>query len=179
MAPGQKRLKKGAQKQGLFGVIDPDNRLGNGNPLAIGEGLATAASMNMADGMPAYIAIDSGNLKAVAEKARDLHKTSLIVIGGDDDYPLVEKGKVNVGKDKAIAAGEAIDAVVALPTFTPEEKVQKLTDFNDIHVSRGLEAVRRQMTQAVAAHKKFTQQKSKEKIKQQAHEKSRDSALAL
>jgi phage/plasmid primase-like uncharacterized protein len=50
----------------------------------------------------------------------------------------------NVGVEKAKLAARKVNGKVKVPTFTDREKAQGLTDFNDLHKARGLEAVRRQ-----------------------------------
>jgi len=173
-ANGQKRLKKLARKMGLFGVVDPDNQLkGSSNPLVIGEGVATAATLHMATNSPAIIAIDSGNLPSVAETLRALNPDRQLIIGADDDHPLESKGKDNIGMQKAREAAEVSNAVLAAPSFTPEEKAKGLTDFNDIQVSRGLNAVARQVNTAVMLNeerKQKAQSKERENRQQQARE---------
>ena len=42
---------------------------------------------------------------------------------------------------KAQEAAQAVGATVVAPSFTKEEKEKRCTDFNDLHKSRGLNAV--------------------------------------
>jgi phage/plasmid primase-like uncharacterized protein len=51
----------------------------------------------------------------------------------------------NVGVEKAKAAAEKVNGKVKIPIFTAKEKAKGLTDFNDLHKARGLDAVRRQV----------------------------------
>jgi putative DNA primase/helicase len=57
---GEKRFLAGGRKRGLF------YRIGAAGPAWLAEGFATAATVHAADGAPAVVAFDAGNLAAVA-----------------------------------------------------------------------------------------------------------------
>jgi len=61
-----------------------------------------------------------------------------IIIAGDDDH----KTEGNPGRTKAIEAASSIDTSVVFPDFG-ENLPEKATDFNDLHLLKGLEAVRK------------------------------------
>ena len=54
-----------------------------------------------------------------------------------------------MGLKKAKEAGEAIGANVVAPSFNREEMLKRYNDFNDLHKSRGLDAVAKQVNAQV------------------------------
>ena len=126
-----KDFLRGGAKQGAHFVI--------GDPAAapvivIAEGLATAATLHEATGYCAVMAVDAGNLRPVAEAIRAIHPGKRILIAADND----RHTEGNPGLSKATAAAEAIRADLAIPEFTEGEAG---TDFNDLMLLRGAEAV--------------------------------------
>jgi len=142
---GFKLLKKNAQKAGHYFVIG-ENPLKNGEPILYAEGYSTSASVTEATGRPIVMAVDSGNMPHVAEKLKNLYPDSPHVFLGDDD----RNNKINKGQLKAEEAAKLTGGVFRVPEFNEEEKKSGLTDFNDLHQSRGLEAVRNQVENAVS-----------------------------
>ncbi|WP_186047396.1 VapE domain-containing protein [Burkholderia gladioli] len=70
---------------------------------------------------------------------------------GNDVMPLRRKRFENTGLKRAHEAAAAVDGVsVTYPTFS-DRGDRKLTDFNDLHVEEGLEAVERQLHAAIRA----------------------------
>jgi hypothetical protein len=67
-----------------------------------------------------------------------------IVIAGDDDHRIEN----NPGREKALAAAEAVAGVAIFPNFSAEQRSQGLTDFNDLAREK-LEVVARQLEAAV------------------------------
>ncbi|EMO8006967.1 hypothetical protein WDQ52_005259, partial [Salmonella enterica] len=135
---GNKRLTKDAEKSGNFFVVG--GTLKNGRPIVCAEGYATAASGAMALRMPVVMAIDSGNLVKVAERLHQKYPDSPMLFLGDDDPPKPHRPG-NPGKEAAEKAARLTGGIAVLPALTPEEKAQGLTDFNDLHQSRGLAAL--------------------------------------
>ncbi|WP_449631948.1 LPD7 domain-containing protein [Rahnella aceris] len=135
---GSKRLSKGGQKEGSFFVVG--GTLKNGEPIVFGEGYATAASGAMALRHPVVMTVDSGNLVKVALAIHERYPDSPKLYLGDDDPPK-PKRPGNPGKEKAMEAARLTDGTFILPTITPEERNNGVTDFNDIHQLRGLEAL--------------------------------------
>ena len=130
----------GASPRGHFHLI--------GNPLTEGEkllraviceGYATGASIHEATGLPVYVAFNVGNLLPVAQAIRKLHPKTDIIIAADDDY-LTHKPVNNPGKSTANKVAAKIKGRVALPKFK-NRNGEKWTDFNDLHVTEGLDAV--------------------------------------
>lgn len=128
-ADGTKLYLPGGRKHGgsyLIGTV--------GDMLHIVEGYATGASVHEATGCAVAVAFDAGNLRPVAEGYRARYPNLKLMICGDHDAN-------GTGQTKAREAADAINGVVALP----EEQGQ---DFNDVHVQRGLDAVRENVSAA-------------------------------
>ncbi|EFI6137555.1 hypothetical protein GXU08_004415 [Escherichia coli] len=145
-ANGFKSLKKNGQKTGNFFVVGGE--LKNGEPVLYAEGYSTAASISEATNRPVVMTVDAGNLPKVADKLKDKYPDSLHVVLGDDD----RKNAVNKGMAKAEEAASIANGVFTVPAFTAEEKERGLTDFNDLHQSRGLDAVRDQVEGIITEH---------------------------
>ncbi|EKH8225442.1 hypothetical protein O9Z89_004378 [Salmonella enterica] len=135
---GNKRLTKDAEKSGNFFVVG--GSLKNGRPIVCAEGYATAASGAMALKMPVVMAIDSGNLVKVAERLHQKYPDSPMLFLGDDDPPKPHRPG-NPGKEAAEKAAKLTGGMAILPSLTQAEKALGLTDFNDLHKSRGLDAL--------------------------------------
>jgi putative DNA primase/helicase len=138
---GTKLFPRYGRKAGCFHVLgEPD-----GAPvLGEAEGYATAASVHMAMGWPVAVAIDSGNLPAVAAALRDQCPAAQLVIAGDDDPSVAG----NPGRAKAEAAAGQVGGLPAFPVLPGEAAGG---DWNDLHVGWGLEAVTQQLEAALAA----------------------------
>jgi putative DNA primase/helicase len=142
---GNKRFLPGGRKKGCFhliGEIEPDK------PIYVVEGYATGASVHMATDLPVVIAFDAGNLGPVVESIRNTHPSLQIIIAADNDQ---WKG-VNTGKEAAEGIAGQYGCKVGLPIFNTKDlsEENKPTDFNDLHVLEGLEAVKVQLKLADA-----------------------------
>ncbi|WP_295570191.1 VapE domain-containing protein [uncultured Stenotrophomonas sp.] len=137
----------GGRKQGCFHVIGkprPDH------PIAIAEGYATAESIHQATGWCVVIAWDAGNLAAVARAWRTNLPDATFVICADNDQ-WTRQPVDNPGVSQATHAAAAIDARVVWPEFaTLHGDDDHPTDFNDLHLRQGLDAVRAQLLPAPA-----------------------------
>jgi phage/plasmid primase-like uncharacterized protein len=138
-----KRFYPGAQKTGHFHQVGERQA---GDPILIAEGYATAASIHEATGRAVVVAFDSGNLKPVAEALRASAPEAAILICGDNDHHL-GGGPHNVGRSKAQEAARAVGGQAVVPNLTASEleRGRAMTDFNDLHQSRGLGPVQRQV----------------------------------
>ena len=139
---GQKAFARGIEKKGNFHLIGEDKDLSQGEILLC-EGYATGASLHMATDMPVAVAFDAGNLRSVAEAIRERHPNAAIIICADNDHTREN----NIGVEKAKEAAQAVGGIAVIPEFSREEKERGLTDFNDLHRSRGLSAVREQVAE--------------------------------
>ncbi|WP_330114905.1 VapE domain-containing protein [Pseudomonas sp. JS3066] len=139
---------KGMAKEGAFHLIGP--RPDPGEPLLICEGYATGASLHMATSLTVAIAFDAGNLFPVAEALRAEFPGRQFVLCADDDWKTTrpDGSAWNPGVEKAQNAAEVVGGQVAVPVFDIDREA-KWTDFNDLHCSEGLEAVRRQVLAVV------------------------------
>ena len=138
-----KLFLKGGRKKALFykiGEIDPDG------DVFIGEGFATMASVQEATGKPAIVALDCGNLKPVAEALRRKYRAARFIFCADHDAWT----RTNPGESKAIEAAASVNGTVAVPVFAGL-RANGETDFNDLHVAEGLDAVRRCIDAATGA----------------------------
>lgn len=149
---GTKRFQAHGQKQGCFCLIgatltqDKDKKNLDQGEIILSEGVATGISLHAATQKPVAVAFDADNLKAVAIALRQRFPNAAITICADNDHQHKQNGKEwNKGVERAQEAAQAVHGMVRIPTFTPEEKEQGLTDFNDLHKSHGLAEVRKQL----------------------------------
>ena len=119
---GTKRLAKDSRKEGCFHVVGGQNALESVPVLIVAEGYATAASLSETVGHATVSAIDSGNLKAVAEALHAKYPEKPILIAGDDDRHLILTQGVNPGRSKAEEAAQAVGGKAIFPIFTRDEK---------------------------------------------------------
>ncbi len=151
-ADGTKNLKKDAEKTGNFFVVG--GALSAERPVLYAEGYATAASLHLATGIPVVMTVDAGNMVTVSQKLKTLYPDAPHIILGEDDFTRAD----NKGLNKAKEAAEAINGVYLIPQFTDSERAQAVagsasfSDFNDIHTSRGLDAVRDQLASVLDPH---------------------------
>lgn len=138
---GTKNLKKDAEKTGNFFVVGGE--LSPQLPILYAEGYATAASLHQATGIPVVMTVDAGNMVTVSRNLKALYPDTAHIILGEDDFTKTD----NKGLNKAREAAAAIDGTYIIPQFTESERAQafagtgSFSDFNDIHSSRGLDAV--------------------------------------
>ena len=112
--------------------------------VVIAEGYATAASITKQGKVPALAAYDSGNLLSVVTSIHERWPEKRIVIAGDDDHRIEN----NPGREKALAAAEAVVGVAIFPNFSAEQRAKGLTDFNDLTIQNP-EVVSRQFEEVV------------------------------
>lgn len=135
----QKNVKlftKDGKKQGMSHLLDSANVFDN-HPIALAEGLATAASIHIATGLPISCVFDAGNLMEVTKQLRAQYPDKAILIFADNDH----EAAVNVGIEKAAAVQKAVDNVHYIAPDFSAEKGSANTDFNDYHKLHGLEGL--------------------------------------
>lgn len=130
---GSKRFIKGTPKAGAYTTLGTPSKNGT---VVICEGYATGVSIHMATKHCVVIAFDCGNLLAVAKKIRAALPDACIVLAADDDY----RTEGNPGITHAIDAAKAIGGMLATPRWYGD-RPEKSTDFNDLHIDEGLQAV--------------------------------------
>ena len=142
---GTKMFLKDGKKRGLMHVIEGDPE----GPMVITEGYSTGQSLHMASGLTVVVALDSGNLAPVAETLHKKHPDRPLVIAADDDHAK----QINAGIKGAERASELTGAKILRPDLNDAEKAKGLTDFNDIHRERGLDGLKRLVTEQLGLTK--------------------------
>lgn len=133
---GSKFNWTGGEKQGNYFTIPGDQQR-----IYICEGYATGATIHKATGGTVIVSFDAGNLYPVTNHIKAKYPTSSITICADNDQ--WKPGKANTGIEKAKKAGEAFGVKVIWPTFSSTES--KPTDFNDLELLEGIDAVKGQI----------------------------------
>lgn len=140
---GKKQFLKGGKVEGAFFSIrgEPDT-------IVICEGVATGFSIWKATGLSVVIAFNSGNLKPVADQFSKWREGKTLLIAADNDEIAPDdwgsKPWVNAGVKAAKASGCAWVA----PVFAAGPARDR-TDFNDLHLAEGEEAVETQILAAL------------------------------
>jgi putative DNA primase/helicase len=147
---GDKLLFKDAPKKGNFLVVG--GPLEPGQPILYAEGYATARSLNLATERPVVMTIDAGNMVTVAQILHQQFPDSPHVFLADFDHAKDE----NKGLIMATEAASKVGGQVLYPAFNEREIAQGFTDFNDLHQSRGLDAVRDQTAPLFMRHDEVT-----------------------
>ncbi|HFS5637853.1 TPA: zincin-like metallopeptidase domain-containing protein [Legionella bozemanae] len=164
---GTKRFAKNSRKEDCFHVLGGFEKLAQTSVIIIAEGYATAATLKEATNLPAIVsAFDAGNLKAVAKALHEKYPQTPIIIAADDDNHLEITQGVNPGKEKGMESAKAVNGIMILPTFAPQEQSEnprRFNDFNDLanNSSLGIEGVRRQVkhqiNELIKKHKRLHQ----------------------
>ncbi|MCW2314323.1 PriCT-2 domain-containing protein [Rhodoferax antarcticus] len=137
---GTKLFMSGGAKAGHFYAIGSQPLLVDGQPVfVLAEGYATGASVHEATGHLVRVCMDAGNLLNVAKVLRQEAPEATIVIAADNDTQ-------TDGNPGMTAACKAARAVGALMAFPPDGG-----DFNDLHLTCGLQAVAEVIGHATAA----------------------------
>jgi putative DNA primase/helicase len=126
---GSRKFLTGTPAGGAYTVLGKPSRRGH---VVICEGFATGVSIHQATGWCVVVAFSAGNIGAVAAKIRAALPEAQVCIGADDDAFTAG----NPGRSAAAATG----LPVALPLWAGDRG--RGTDFNDLHVDEGLDAVR-------------------------------------
>jgi conjugative relaxase-like TrwC/TraI family protein len=140
-ADGTTVFLAGAQKMGTFHLL---GELRPGEPAAIAEQYATAATVHRATGMTVAVALDTGNLTAVALTLRQSDTERPIYMAADNDHhlPLRDPPLANTGKEKAEAAALCVGGRVLLAPEAPAQAaIGKGTDWNDYEAVYGRRTV--------------------------------------
>jgi putative DNA primase/helicase len=132
---GDKRFMPGGRVKGCYHAIGKPDGV-----LIVCEGYATGASIHEATGDAVAVAFNAGNLEAVALALRAKYPALKIIVAADDDH--LTDG--NPGMSKATAAALAVGGLVAVPSFPTSEngRPDKATDFNDLYLLAGADAVK-------------------------------------
>ena len=139
---GEKRFKTDGKKKGCFHLIG-----GPADQLYLCEGYATGATIHEVTGKPVAVAFDSGNLLEVARSIKRYYPGVDVILAADNDH--LDKrqppasGKTlppykNTGLVTGINVAQKVGILMTFPRFYPD---QDLSDFNDLYVTQGKEAV--------------------------------------
>ena len=143
---GSKMFNKNVGKEGsYFSIATKSDDL---STIYICEGFATGGTIRAAMSAPVIVAFDAGNLKPVAKAIRKKYSDARIVIAGDNDqWTKNQKGEAwNPGVEKAQQAAVAIGGALVVVPQVPSDDEARRTDWNDIAVTDGIEAVREALT---------------------------------
>ncbi len=120
-----------------------------GVALLLAEGYATGASLYEATGLPVAVAFTANNLLPVAEALRHQYANAQIVVCADDDCFSEGNPGITAAKSAALAVGGQWVAPLFADQATRQAAFDsngtKLTDFNDLHASEGLQVVAQQV----------------------------------
>lgn len=134
---GLKLFPKGVAKSGCACRLgEMHKRL-----IAVSEGYATAASVRLAFDyvVPVFAAFDAGNLLKVVQILRGVYPNVHILVCADNDL----KTKNNPGVKAGLRALKLTkNSSIIYPIFPILDK--KSTDFNDLHVTYGVDALKNQ-----------------------------------
>ncbi|WP_280378026.1 VapE domain-containing protein [Pseudomonas sp. BN515] len=138
----------GLDPVGAFHLLGPHPE--PGEAVLICEGYATAASVHLATGLCTCAAFTAGNLMPVAEALRERFPGRQFLFCADDDWKTTNHKDEpwNPGVEKAEHAAAVVGGRVVFPVFSGERD-DKWTDFNDLHLAEGMDAVRRQVMAVV------------------------------
>ena len=148
-----------AKSEGCYNIVGGQpSDIERLNPIIIAEGFATTASVSESIGIPAIMAINSGNMELVAKMLHERYPDRLIVIAGDNDLKNEldpDPQKKNVGKIKANEIKEAIgeNCIVAIPPVSPEE-AKEMSDWNDYALKHGKGSTKALFAKAINEWKK-------------------------
>ena len=138
----EKRFLNGGKKKGCYFLIGTlaENAF-------VCEGYATGATVYECTGEPVVVAFDSGNLKSVVQAIHEKYPKLKIAICADNDC----YNNVNAGLEKAKEAALIANAPVFVPKF--KDVSSKPTDFNDLFILEGKDAVNLLLKDAFKDHK--------------------------
>ena len=124
---------KNGRVTGLFHTI------GEPTPTRIiAEGYATAASLHESTGHCVHVAFNSHNLQQVAESIRRMHSDVELVIAADDDWKA--EGNPGLTMRQKLRKHQAL----SFPSrpWQVNNRKEKDTDFNDLYLIEGPQAVK-------------------------------------
>lgn len=134
---GTKRFLPDGRVKGCYFLIGTGTEAKERGMVLLCEGFATGATLREATGLPVVACFAAGNLLEVATYISTALPEVRQVLCGDVD-------KSGTGQRAATEAAKAVNGLVALPAFTPEELAAEKppSDWNDYAGLRGLGAVK-------------------------------------
>lgn len=156
---GKKRPWPAAELIGarhVFGIKNGQPEAGPDAPYYISESWATSYSIWRATNCPVICAFSAGGLLSIAQELRDKRDPERIIIAADNDrWSVIRRGGKlsdipNPGVHYATEAAKAVNGEVAIPDF--EDLEGKPTDFDDLRLAEGMDAVRRWLAPEMAGN---------------------------
>lgn len=135
---GQKRFFPSGRIAGCFHLI---GELSGASSAYVVEGYSTGATVHQATGKPVIVAFNAGNLSPVIAPIRQAYPDLALTIAADDDC----WGEHNTGRTKAQEAAAKYDCNVIYPQFDEGHAASKPTDWNDLHILKGIKTVTTQL----------------------------------
>lgn len=124
--------------------------LKNARRVCVVEGFATGMSIWLAERKrfdAVIVAIAANNLLPVVEQLAEVFEAVKVWVALDNDQKSAQEGKGNTGVLAGLEIMRRFPGVVCTrPEFTAAEVADKLSDFNDVHVTHGLSAVCQQFS---------------------------------
>jgi putative DNA primase/helicase len=150
MPNGSKLFLAGGAKAGRFFPIGKPNEHDGRKVFVIDEGFSTGASLHDATGHCVLVCFDAGNILAVASALRERQPDAIILFAADDDRFTKRKDGTpyNPGVEAATKAAKAVGGLIAIPQFASLDG--QPTDFNDLYLREGKDAVAAQINAALA-----------------------------
>src|SRR5471032_1218838 len=142
VAKGDKRFPAGGRVSGCFHVLGD---MAASAWVLIAEGYATAATLHAATGHAVVVAFNEANVRHVAAAVRKLLPQAHLLLCADDDKETEEK----TGKNPGIVSATAAAAAVGGYWCKPQGLSAGATDFNDLSMTVGVDAVRAQLATAI------------------------------
>jgi putative DNA primase/helicase len=138
---GDKRFLPGGRTANTYYALGTAADLEKHGVMLLAEGFSTAATLREATGYVVLVCFSAGNLAPVATFRRAKYPEARIIIAGDFDAS-------GTGQRAATEAAKAVNGLVALPAFTPEELSadKPPSDWNDYAKLHGLGAVKTAIT---------------------------------
>lgn len=139
-----KLMLRGGKKEGCFHLLSVTGEIHPEGTIYVCEGFATGASIfaSFGESQPVVVAFDAGNLEAVGKALRDKYPAARMIFCADDDS---SGSGVNTGITAAALAAAATRGEMRRPRFGTLQEGHGYTDFNDVHQTQGLEAVKEQI----------------------------------
>lgn len=170
---GKKLFAKGGRAHGARMTIGSGTLKRDGGSIYIVEGWATGWSIHEATGCPVVVAFSAGNLKTVTLAIAKKYPKNRIIVCADNDRWSKTPDGWNPGVTFAEQAAEAAKVDCIVPQFRDccenpdcDKKCGQPhpTDFNDLHLSEGLNAVRRWLEPRAAPHAEEVPQSTPEEL---------------
>lgn len=139
-ADGERRFWRGSTHEGTHFRVGEDDGL---SPVVFAEGFSTSATIHEATSFLTVMAVNSGNMVAVARWAGHRWAGRDMIVAGDDDWHLIDHPKVqrNVGREESEKMARMLPARHVMPEMFGLA-TDGGDDFNDMGREYGHDEVR-------------------------------------